>query len=67
VSRQLTHSLTIRLDPETLQKLEQQAQRKGIGVTTLIRIWIMERMEEQELSGKGNANMEPSTVSIAAR
>jgi predicted DNA binding CopG/RHH family protein len=44
----LSKGVTVRLDPETLDKLHTQAQRKGIGTTTLIRMWILEHMEEQE-------------------
>jgi predicted DNA binding CopG/RHH family protein len=48
VAKNLSHGLTIRLDSETLTKLRKRAQKKGIGVTTLIRMWIREHLEEQE-------------------
>jgi hypothetical protein len=47
-SKNLSKGLTVRLDPETLEKLRTQAHEKGIGATTLIRMWIFERLEEQE-------------------
>ena len=43
-AKQLSEGITIRLDPETLQKVRSLAQMKGIGPTTLIRMWILERL-----------------------
>jgi predicted DNA binding CopG/RHH family protein len=40
----LSKGITIRLDPETLQTLRQQAKKKGLGPTTLARMWILERL-----------------------
>ena len=31
-------------DPETLLKLRKQAQEKGVGPTTLVRMWVMEHL-----------------------
>jgi predicted DNA binding CopG/RHH family protein len=39
------NGITIRLDEETLEILRQQAHRKGIGPTTLARMWILERLQ----------------------
>jgi hypothetical protein len=47
-AQNLSEGVTVRLDPETLAKLERQAQKKGMGTTTLIRMWLLEHMEEQE-------------------
>ena len=46
----LSTGVTIRLDPETLQRLRAIAQEQGIGPTTLIRMWILERLKQQEVS-----------------
>lgn len=45
-ARKLSEGFTIRLDPETLQKLRSLAHEKGIGPTTLIRMWILEHLKE---------------------
>jgi predicted DNA binding CopG/RHH family protein len=45
-SRKLSEGITIRLDPETLRRLRAQAHDKGIGPTTLARMWILERLRE---------------------
>src|SRR5579862_3645321 len=44
VAKNLSEPLTIRLDPETLAELRLQAQEKGIGPTTLARMWVLERL-----------------------
>ena len=46
--KNLSHGLTIRLDPETLAKVRSLAKKKGIGATTLIRTWILEDLEKLE-------------------
>lgn len=43
-SKNLSEGITIRLDAETLARVRSQASKKGIGPTTLIRMWIMERL-----------------------
>ena len=47
-AKNLSHGLTIRLDPETITKLRLLAKKKGIGATTLIRMWILEDLERLE-------------------
>lgn len=48
VDKNLFHTLSIRLDSETLSKVRKLAEKKGLGATTLIRMWVRERLEEQE-------------------
>lgn len=50
VAKNLSEGITIRLDPETLQKVRVLAKEKGIGPTVLIRMWIMERLKELQVS-----------------
>jgi predicted DNA binding CopG/RHH family protein len=50
VAKKLSHGLTVRLDPETLHKLRTAAHAQGIGPTTLIRMWVLERLKHQEAS-----------------
>ena len=40
----LSRGITIRFDDETLETLRREAKRKGLGPTTLARMWIMERL-----------------------
>jgi hypothetical protein len=47
-AKNLSEGLTIRLDPETLTKIRSLAKKKGIGPTTLIRMWILEDLEKLE-------------------
>ena len=44
-AKNLSEGLTIRLDPETLEKIRIEASEKGIGPTTLVRMWVMERLQ----------------------
>jgi predicted DNA binding CopG/RHH family protein len=49
-AKRLSTGVTIRLDPDTLEKLRAVAQEHGIGPTTLIRMWILERLKHKEAS-----------------
>ena len=42
--RKLSEGLNIRLDKETLDTLRSRAKEKGIGPTTLVRMWILEHL-----------------------
>ena len=50
VAKNLSQGITIRFDAETLEELRQQAHRKGIGPTTLVRMWILERLHGNDPS-----------------
>lgn len=39
-----TNTITLRIDQKSLQKLRERAFYKGIGPTTLARMWIMEKL-----------------------
>ncbi len=52
VERPLGHILGVRLDAGTLDRLATVAQKKGIGPSTLARIWLMERLAEEEEAGQ---------------
>ena len=45
-AKNLSEGITIRLDPETLRRVRSLAHEKGIGPTTLIRMWILEHLKE---------------------
>ncbi len=63
IDKNLVRTLTIRFDSETLTKLKKRAQKKGLGVTTLIRVWVRERLEEEEKkeAGEREHNQYPVT------
>lgn len=43
-AKNLSEGITIRLDRDTLDQLRSRAREKGIGPTTLARMWILERL-----------------------
>jgi predicted DNA binding CopG/RHH family protein len=49
-AKKLSHGLHIRLDDETLTKLQEKAEEKGIGITTLARMWLREKLHLQTKS-----------------
>jgi len=46
-ARNLSEGLNIRLDKETLATLRDLAREKGLGPTTLVRMWVLEQLREQ--------------------
>lgn len=50
-AKNLSEGITIRLDPETLKTLRSRAHEQGLGPTTLARMWILERLKEQNTGG----------------
>ena len=38
--------LTLRLDEPTLDELKEVANRKGLGMSTLVRMWVKERLTD---------------------
>lgn len=47
VAKNLSQGITVRLDPETLAQLRTTARAKGIGPTTLARMWILEQLRHE--------------------
>ena len=43
-----SQNVTIRFEPETIDELKTYASEKGIGVTTLARMWILERLKVEQ-------------------
>ncbi len=43
-AKNLSQVLPVRFDAETLDRLRRVAHKKGIGPTTLVRMWVMERL-----------------------
>lgn len=46
-AKNLSEGITIRFDRPTLDKLRKLAHKKGIGPTTLARMWILDQMNQQ--------------------
>mgnify|MGYP001570476918 CR=1 FL=1 len=44
-----TDTLTIRFESDDIEKLREEAIHKGIGPTTLARMWIKERLSQSQL------------------
>ena len=55
-AKNLSQGITIRLDPETLTVLRSQAHEKGMGPTTLARMWILEHLRKQKGRSVSNAH-----------
>ncbi len=46
-AKNLSEGLNIRLDKDTLTALRALAREKGIGPTTLVRMWVLEHLRER--------------------
>ncbi len=49
-SRPPKKQIALRLDGDTIEALKAVASRKGIGYQTLIRLWVNERLEQEQVS-----------------
>ena len=47
-AKNLSEGITIRFDSKTLETLRERAGKKGIGATTLIRMWVVERLRKEQ-------------------
>lgn len=47
-ARRLSEGITIRFDRETLAHLRTLARERGIGPTTLVRMWILEHLHQDQ-------------------
>jgi predicted DNA binding CopG/RHH family protein len=45
--KNLSEGITIRFDKSTLHRIREMAREKGIGPTTLARMWIMDHLRQQ--------------------
>ena len=46
-AKKLSDGITVRFNPQTLNVLRSQARESGVGPTTLIRVWVMEKLRSQ--------------------
>ena len=51
LKKPLGTGITMRLDTEMLKQLQEKAAEKGIGPSSLARMWIMERLRQEHLAG----------------
>lgn len=66
--RPLAHVLGVRLDPRVLDRLAVVGRKKGIGPSTLARIWLMERLaEEDERNPDPPARRKPAALATRSR
>jgi len=47
VTKPLKLTFTVRLDSDTIRKLDNVAKEKGIGPRTLARVWLLEKLKEE--------------------
>ena len=52
IGSRLEESLNIRFSQEDINAIRELADKKGIGPTTLIRMWTKEKLQEQSFSQK---------------
>ena len=55
-ARPLSHALAVRLDADTLADLRHVARERGIGPSTLIRMWVLDRLHDEALPGQPRAS-----------
>ena len=48
IERPLGHILAVRLDAQTIHRLAVIARKKGIGPSTLARMWLLERLAQMD-------------------
>ena len=51
LKKPLGTGITMRLDTETLKQLQEKAAAKGIGPSSLARMWLLERLHQEHLAG----------------
>ena len=47
-AKNLSQGITIRFDHRTLEALRARANEKGMGPTTLVRMWVLERLGQEK-------------------
>ena len=48
VARPLSHILAVRLDARTIDRLAEVGRAKGLGPSTLARMWLLERLDQEK-------------------
>ncbi len=50
VAHPLIHTLAVRMDARTIDRLATAGRKKGIGPSTLARMWLLERLDQETKS-----------------
>jgi hypothetical protein len=50
VGREPKSALSVRLDADDIERLRERAATAGVGITQLVRTWVLERLDEPEPS-----------------
>lgn len=45
-AKNLSEGITVRFDGKTIAEIKSRAHKKGIGPTTLIRMWVLEHLQK---------------------
>jgi len=48
VAQPLSHILAVRLDARTIDRLAEVGRTKGLGPSTLARMWLLERLKQEK-------------------
>lgn len=59
IARPLGHVLAVRLDARTIDQLGDIGRSKGLGASTLARMWLLERLQAE---GEARVNRQPKTA-----
>jgi hypothetical protein len=54
-ARPLGHVLSVRFDSPTFHRLLAHARKKGVGASTLARMWVLEALEQEEQRTKNGS------------
>jgi hypothetical protein len=54
-TKNLSKGLTVRLEPHDREQLGSLARERGIGPSTLVRMWIKERLRQERIPGAGSS------------
>ncbi|MCA9373455.1 hypothetical protein KC921_05190 [Candidatus Woesebacteria bacterium] len=49
-AKKLSSGITVRFDDKTLNSIREEAHSKGMGATTLIRMWVLEKLKSGGLT-----------------
>lgn len=61
-ARPLQHILGIRFDSETLHELDKKARAMGVGPSTLVRMWVMEKLNQTSKKDQSPQQLSSSAV-----
>ena len=66
VAREPKSALSVRFDADDIERLRERAGASGMGITQLVRTWVLERLDEPEPSAAVGDLMESLEKSMRA-